>query len=1150
MPTANEHFLKTVAASGLLPAQVIDALRQKIATAKDDVEPRHLAKYLVGKGHLSSYLAEQLLARDAELRSKAPAGGQQESDELRLAEDELQVVEAPPRPAAPQHDELEVVDEPRPAARGKGDDGAWSRPVSEKRRKSSRQKRQAPPQPQGAFQNSVEPALDLLQNGVPTGMPLGGGPMGGSLRARRSVKRKQGTGWDRPLLMWCLFGLMLGGVLSGLLAWSILRSSGDEMLKEAEAAYNVGSYTEAIERFEAFLEKFPDHPQASVARVHRTMAELRQYVDSTNDWTKALAAAEELLPTIEGEEGFGKGRTDLTAILPKIAKGIADQARAKPTQELIDLAHQAVELCNNSVYIPKAERQTETLEAVKEALVVTQRILDRQNALDKAVAAIAVAVAAGNTAEAYLVREELLRLFPDLLTNDLLAQSVRAATQAQQSQAKWVGERRPAETTEAPSAVVVSVPLATRTPGQATGVDGQVIYALSEGAAYGLDAATGRVLWHRFVGFDAEQPPASIDSTADALLVDAERQELVRVAAATGELRWRQPLGAAPAGAPLVLRDRILVSLRPGQLATIDLNSGEWQGAYQIPQTLRTGPAADVRERRYYQVADDSSLYVFSAKTQTCQEVAYLGHSSGSVTTPPVIMSRFVIVAENTGLRAANLRVLETDEEGEQPAQEVLRLPLDGHVRTSPVVAGKNLLLATDLGGLYSFEATTNPDQPFLREIASLAAAKRQAAARFVTAQGAQFWVADTALTKYDVQVAQGRFASRWLQYDRDTFVQPLQMAGELLFAARRRNGMPGVAVAAVRASDGSPVWETHLGAPLAGEFALDPASGGATALTTVGGAFRVTPAELAGENCPDAVAAVALASPLSSDTSATSFPQGRWTFTSPAMGPRFLLFDPPTAALRWQDLPTAASAASAPFADALLIPGETGYVLLVDPTTGAAAAEPYLPTLEVGTAPRWRGPVATEHGAIVSDGDVRLFLLGVVAQPQPHLSPRTEADLDRPLATSFAVLSDGVYAVDETNRLLRWSLPDLGQTEVLSLPGEPAWGPRRVGDWILTATGDALFCCDGERLVWQAPLAHGPLAGATLTAGGELLCSSARGAIWTVDRESGREKATVELGQPLAAGLAAIGDRIVAAGHDGTLHVVAIEALTEARGP
>jgi len=231
------------------------------------------------------------------------------------------------------------------------------------------------------------------------------------------------------------------------------------------------------------------------------------------------------------------------------------------------------------------------------------------------------------------------------------------------------------------------------------------------------------------------------------------------------------------------------------------------------------------------------------------------------------------------------------------------------------------------------------------------------------------------------------------------------------------------------------------------------------------------------------------------------------------------------------------------------LIPGQTGYVMLIDPMTGTAAAEPYLPNLGVGLEPRWRGPAATEHGAILSDGEDRLFLLQVVAQPQPHLSPRDEIDLDTPLKTSFAVLPDSAFAVDERNRLMAFALPGLAQKEVLTLPGDPVWGPRRVGDWILVATEEALLCTDGEKLLWQAPLARGPLASAAIAPGGMLLCSSTRGAIWTIDG-SGEEVSAVDLGQPLAAGLAVAGDRILAAGHDGTLHVIAVEALGEGRGP
>ena len=61
-----------------------------------------------------------------------------------------------------------------------------------------------------------------------------------------------------------------------------------------------------------------------------------------------------------------------------------------------------------------------------------------------------------------------------------------------------VGASRKAET----AADKVAVSIARRDlRREVPGASGYVVYALAEGAAYGLNAATGQVLWRRFVGY-------------------------------------------------------------------------------------------------------------------------------------------------------------------------------------------------------------------------------------------------------------------------------------------------------------------------------------------------------------------------------------------------------------------------------------------------------------------------------------------------------------------------------------------------------------------------------------------------------------------------------------------------------------------------
>ena len=64
---------------------------------------------------------------------------------------------------------------------------------------------------------------------------------------------------------------------------------------------------------------------------------------------------------------------------------------------------------------------------------------------------------------------------------------------------------------------------------------------VEQGTAYGLDAATGKVLWRRFVALDAKSPAVTVlpvigPAAGDFVLCDPVNRELLCVRGATGGL--------------------------------------------------------------------------------------------------------------------------------------------------------------------------------------------------------------------------------------------------------------------------------------------------------------------------------------------------------------------------------------------------------------------------------------------------------------------------------------------------------------------------------------------------------------------------------------------------------------------------------------
>ncbi len=180
------------------------------------------------------------------------------------------------------------------------------------------------------------------------------------------------------------------------------------------------------------------------------------------------------------------------------------------------------------------------------------------------------------------------------------------------------------------------------------------------------------------------------------------------------------------------------------------------------------------------------------------REVVYLGHAPGSIVTPPVLVSRFLIVAENDRAAESRLRVLSVDASPSQPLQEIR---LQGHVVTPLVVSDLRVLAVTDTGSLGVFDVSgSDPKQPLVRVGEGVAATDSVPAGggpgslvRFPFLLGAQVLMADSQLTRYDVQLSRGRLQPTGIQDEASTTLQPLVAIGQTVFHVRRKDGMSGV---------------------------------------------------------------------------------------------------------------------------------------------------------------------------------------------------------------------------------------------------------------------------------------------------------------------------------------------------------------------
>jgi hypothetical protein len=426
--------------------------------------------------------------------------------------------------------------------------------------------------------------------------------------------------------------------------------------------------------------------------------------------------------------------------------------------------------------------------------------------------------------------------------------------------------------------------------------------------------------------------------------------------------------------------------------------------------------------------------------------------------------------------------------------------------------------------------------------------------------RGGNFWIADAQLTKYEIQAASSQLVPKWVADQGSVFQQPLATIGEAIYSVRCQVGMPGTLVAATRMDEPEHFWETRLATPLVGEvehsaFSIqdsDEAGGRITAVTCCGGLFQVDTGGLgAATVVQQPVATLDQAGLRRPITDVCRLGDGLLAVAAGGGCDWVAVVDPaqPQSQFRRLSLPDRLSCPPIGFAGGLLAPCKVGQVFLLDPRSGAEQVEPFQPLL-TGTELTWRRPavIGSAGGSagqlVLADGLGKLYRVGVLNQAKPHLAALDEVQLSQPIVSPLAASDKVVCAVDAAGALCVFALPKLTPIEAARqvLSAGCNWGPQRVGNCIVLSTEDDQLLCldDTGKLLWQAKLPYGPLAGTPRWDDGRLLMASASGVVRRVDVATGQELGKIETGLPLGTGPLLLGEQLVLGGHDGTLYVVA----------
>ena len=1111
-----EAFLDQLARSRLVSQEVLRELRAHIdesfeSVTSAPVTAQKLADLLVKKRRLSKAQAHELLA-DPERR---------------------------PPPAAPVEDSPSDIDLEEVVG-----DLLPDKPLALRDDSAQTQEMVAAAGPDGAATRSI--------GGGRTGF----GRLFSSGRLRQPPKKVQGpqNPWDSPLMLLGGGALVLLALTGATAYYLIQRGGGDELLAMAQSDYRTGSYTQAIHKYDEFLRRFPNHPAAGEAVVQLGLARLRQTLQGSAGKEQTLALVKKTLAAIEGQKEFSAAQAELAVILPDFAERIARQARqaadAADARKKVDLGDQALALVMNTGYVPHRLRPDGRIADIRQTLAMVARKLQRTQDLKKALAAMDAAVVAGDSKKAYALRRGLLKQYPTLAGHDAVTAMVKRITLAERDSVTCVDKLIASSREEAASALVASLALAARRgPAEAASASAPVLVR-ARGAVFGLDAATGHLLWRRAVGFGAESAPvvAGSDDGNAALLVDSARNELVCVEAGSGRLRWRLPAGQGCLP-PAIAGQQLLVATRSGVMLVVELATGKSARQVVFPQELSTAPAVHPRQPVVYQVGEHSSLYVISTDDLQCREVVYLGHAAGTVQVPPVVLARNLLIAENQGASSARLRVFSIGEDGGD-LQPVQQIRLTGHVLSPPVIDGDRVVVATDRGQVKVLASGSADGRKPLIEIAELGRTSAAELVWYPLLRQGTLWLAGDQLAKFQVQRQSGRLKPEGLvrNYKGDTFVAPLQWLSSRIVHVRRQAGRDGIVVAAIDADHGRSAWETELTMKPAGEPLVDAERQEIAVMTSTGALFRFN-AQAIRARVQDV--AVFAGEPGEARPSLSRWlPLGnrRFVFTGTGPSDQVLYYDAEgssgSGSLKWLRLPARGSALARRFRQGLLVPTKKGPIYWWDPDLGRQPAAPFQPPIDVEDPPQWQTPCVLADGQefLAADARGKLYRVGVVEKPAPHLAALAQVDaLAESLAAGPLVVDDHAVLMSQSGQLFIFQLPDLRPVRQVELPSPPAWGPERIGPHVLVVTkADDLLCIAADGgVAWRSALPYGPLAGRPIVLGEAVVLASRQGVIWSVDRRTGEPRGQADLRQPLATGPVPFGQRLVVGGYDGTLLVV-----------
>jgi outer membrane protein assembly factor BamB len=952
-------------------------------------------------------------------------------------------------------------------------DEVLSEPKDKKRKKSRTLS--------GLMRKVGEKSAELPPQEVPMRAKAGQGYFGGMIR---SFERAPGD--DRVLGSPLVIGLvvtftLLVGLSIGL--WNMIaRANAGRQYTVATEDMEAGNFPNAIKGFDAFLVSNPADRRAGKAKVFRALARVRQHTGNVGaSWGNAVKEAVSMVEEVGQLEEYRDSSLELADDLRKAAEALADRAADLAEPKILAEADSAVRL-----HARVAGQATASLierSKIPEKLAKARAAIQKSRDRGEAIASMDAALKAKNPGDAYSTRDALVRRYGDLAVDKEISQHVILANEQVQQAVSFDPAGRPGETSPREEAAGPPTSLVLRIePGKppSTG-NSPVAFALADGLAFGIDALNGAPRWQVPVGPSSPFPPLAIaGDPPSVLVVDARSNELTRRNARTGALLWRQGLEGLVADPPLILGNQLFQPTLDGRLLQLDLATGSLRATLRLGRGLARTPVADDTVSHLYLLADEDCLFVLALDPLQCVAVEYLGHDAGSVAAPPARAGRYYVLPENHAIDQGRWRVFVIDESGVK-LKQVQELPVGGWTDATPATSGPVIWSSSDRGELIAYSIglydAKSPFTPIVR-IAPNSEVEGPAFPRAKTER--DFWLASSRSGRFELDLERGRLANTWTRHEAGPALAPPQAFDRTLVLTQQDEEGPGTALWGLDPNTGDVRWRTTLGASWT------------VPLTNSTSGDRLSTLGIDGRD-------VAIGLDRLRDGGFVELPLPRpGVFRVPASTTQRLEIDGATVVVpepaasrifvrvgsgefRPVELPAPLASPILALGKDLVIPGLDGRIYLVDPRTGASAADPYVPPFDRSRPIRWRTPVPVEGGAFVlADSEATLRRLAVDHSGRPRLAVTSELKLDKALVTDPTSTGASILVVTVDGKVRSLASRDLGPQGSWPLEAPRLLGPIVVAEhaFVADAAGNVLaFAPDGRR-IWSVRMRDTVAAG------------------------------------------------------------------------